>query len=113
MEKLKEFIEKKKEKSASRRPRYGTRKLSVGLVSCVLGYCIFMSPTVVSAQVEEGASEPTSSTSTEARVDTSDSGTESESDETKAVETPSAATNEVESPQAKVQYQKLLMKHQQ
>ena len=33
LEKLKEFIEKKKEKSASRRPRYGTRKLSVGLVS--------------------------------------------------------------------------------
>ena len=100
MEKLKEFIEKKKEKSASRRPRYGTRKLSVGLVSCVLGYCIFFSPTVVSAAVEDG-SESTSSTSIEARVDTSDSGTESESDETKAVETPSAATNEVESPQAK------------
>lgn len=101
LEKLREFIEKKKEKSASRRPRYGTRKLSVGLVSCVLGYCIFMSPTVVSAQVGEGVSEPTSSTSIEARVDTSDSDSESESDETKAVETPSAATNEVESPQAK------------
>lgn len=72
MEKLKEFIEKKKEKSASRRPRYGTRKLSVGLVSCVLGYCIFFSPTVVSAAVEDG-SESTSSTSIEARVDTSDS----------------------------------------
>ena len=100
MEKLRDFIEKKKEKSASRKPRYGTRKLSVGLVSCVLGYCIFFSPTVVSAAVEDG-SESTSSTSIEARVDTSDSGTESESDETKAVETPSAATNEVESPQAK------------
>ena len=71
MEKLKDFIEKKKEKSASRKPRYGTRKLSVGLVSCILGYCIFMSPTVVSAQVEEG-SESTPAT-IEASVDTSDS----------------------------------------
>ena len=100
MEKLKEFIEKKKEKSASRRPRYGTRKLSVGLVSCVLGYCIFLSPTVVNAQAVEGGSE-TESTRVETSADTSDSDSESESDETKAVETPSAATNEVESPQAK------------
>ena len=99
MEKLREFIEKKKEKSASRRPRYGTRKLSVGLVSCVLGYCIFFSPTVVSAQVGEGSE--STSTRVEASADTSDSDSESESDETKAVETPSAATNEVESPQAK------------
>ena len=100
MENLREFIEKKKEKSASRRPRYGTRKLSVGLVSCVLGYCIFMSPTVVSAQAVEDGSESTS-TRVEASADTSGGDTESESDETKAVETPSAATNEVESPQAK------------
>ncbi|QQE46503.1 Ig-like domain-containing protein [Peptoniphilus harei] len=99
MEKLREFIEKKKEKSASRRPRYGTRKLSVGLVSCVLGYCIFFSPTVVSAAVEDGSE--TASIRVEASADTSDSDSESESDETKAVETPSAATNEVESPQAK------------
>lgn len=99
MENLREFIKKKKEKSASRRPRYGTRKLSVGLVSCVLGYCIFMSPTVVSAQVGEGSE--STSTRVEASADTSDSDSESESDETKAVETPSAATNEVESPQAK------------
>ena len=101
MEKLKDFIEKKKEKSASRKPRYGTRKLSVGLVSCILGYCIFLSPTVVSAQAVEDGSESTPSTFTEASADTSDSDSESESDETKAVETPSAATNEVESPQAK------------
>ncbi|MBS6535128.1 SdrD B-like domain-containing protein, partial [Peptoniphilus harei] len=93
MEKLKDFIEKKKEKSASRRPRYGTRKLSVGLVSCVLGYCIFFSPTVVSAQVGEGASEASSSTSTEARADVSGGNKDTESadsKETKAVESPQA-----------------------
>lgn len=75
LENLREFIEKKKEKSASRRPRYGTRKLSVGLVSCVLGYFIFLSPTVVSAQVE-GTSEPTSSTPIEASANTSGGNTD-------------------------------------
>ncbi|MDU3086852.1 MAG: SdrD B-like domain-containing protein [Peptoniphilus harei] len=93
MENLREFIEKKKEKSASRKPRYGTRKLSVGLVSCVLGYCIFFSPTVVSAQVGEGASEASSSTSTEARADVSGGNKDTESadsKETKAVESPQA-----------------------
>lgn len=87
MENLREFIEKKKEKTASRKLRYGTRKLSVGLVSCVLGYCIFLSPTVVSAQVEEGASEVASSTSIETSADTASSNTEStESKETEAVD---------------------------
>ena len=76
MENLREFIEKKKEKSASRKPRYGTRKLSVGLVSCVLGYFIFLSPTVVSAQVGEGVSEPTSSTPIEASANTSGGNTD-------------------------------------
>ena len=115
MENLREFIEKKKEKSASRRPRYGTRKLSVGLVSCVLGYCIFMSPTVVSAQVEEG-SESTPATIEES-VGTSDSdsdvaesskpaaneekhdsveATNVESKDTEAVEAPAAAEEKSE-----------------
>ena len=101
MDKLREFLEKKKEKSSSRRPRYGTRKLSVGLVSCVLGYCIFLSPSVVNAQVGEGASEPTSSTSTEASAVTSASGTESGSAETKAVDNGSA--DKVEKSESTVQ----------
>gem|GEM_PF-1872497 len=111
MEKLRDFIEKKKEKSASRKPRYGTRKLSVGLVSCVLGYCIFFSPTVVSAQVGEGVSEPTSSTSietsepaaigTSADTDSSNTGS-ADSKETKAVESPAADTQATEINEASV-----------
>ena len=94
MEKLKDFIEKKKEKSASRKPRYGTRKLSVGLVSCVLGYCIFLSPTVVSAQVE-GAGESTPSNSIEASSDISGGNTDvAESSE------PAADTQATESTEA-------------
>ena len=49
MENLKKIIESKKLKSSDKKPRYGTRKLSVGLVSCMLGYFVFMSPTVVNA----------------------------------------------------------------
>ena len=56
MENLKKIIESKKLKSSDKKPRYGTRKLSVGLVSCMLGYFVFMSPTVVNAQAVEGAS---------------------------------------------------------
>ena len=101
LEKLREFIEKKKEKSASRKPRYGTRKLSVGLVSCVLGYCIFLSPSVVNAQVEEGASEVGSSTSIETSADVSGGDTEStKTKEKEAVvdtnETPVAEVAETE-----------------
>lgn len=39
-----------------RLPKYGMRKLSVGLVSCFLRYGIVSSPTIVSAQVIEGTS---------------------------------------------------------
>ncbi|MDU7114762.1 MAG: Ig-like domain-containing protein, partial [Peptoniphilus harei] len=56
MENLKNIIESKKLKSSDKKPRYATRKLSVGLVSCMLGYFVFMSPTVVNAQAVEGAS---------------------------------------------------------
>ncbi|WP_062551721.1 SdrD B-like domain-containing protein [Peptoniphilus phoceensis] len=88
MEKLKEFIEKKKEKSASRKPRYGTRKLSVGLVSCVLGYCIFLSPTVVSAQVADG----------EVSESTQISETREVSETSKASDTEAVESSKVESP---------------
>ena len=92
MEKLKEFIEKKKEKSASRKPRYGTRKLSVGLVSCVLGYCIFLSPTVVSAQVADGeVSESTQISETREVTETS-----------KASDTEAVESSKVESPAKEV-----------
>ena len=48
MDKFKEIIENKNQKS-NRKPRYGTRKLSIGLVSCVLGYAMLISPSVALA----------------------------------------------------------------
>ncbi|MDD7045226.1 MAG: YSIRK-type signal peptide-containing protein [Peptoniphilaceae bacterium] len=38
MDSLLEFIKQKKEKSSNRKPKYATRKLSVGLVSSMLGF---------------------------------------------------------------------------
>ena len=63
MENFKKIIESKKLKSSDKKPRYGTRKLSVGLVSCMLGYFVFMSPTVVNAQTVEVESDTTTSVS--------------------------------------------------
>ena len=63
MENLKNIIESKKLKSSDKKPRYATRKLSVGLVSCMLGYFVFMSPTVVNAQTVEVESDTTTAVS--------------------------------------------------
>ena len=47
--KFKRIIEFKKQKGSSRKPRYATRKLSIGLVSCMLGYALLVSPSSVEA----------------------------------------------------------------
>ena len=49
MHKLNDYIEEKKIKS-SKTPRYGMKKLAVGLVSCILGYTVLVSPGVVHAE---------------------------------------------------------------
>ena len=50
---FRQLIEDKKRKGEEKKPHYGTRKLSVGLVSCVLGFMMFLTPITASA---EGAS---------------------------------------------------------
>ena len=47
LEKMKEIIQKKK--GSKRRLRYSTRKLSIGVVSCMLGFWICITPTVAMA----------------------------------------------------------------
>ena len=54
--KLIEIIKRMQKEVLERSPKYGMRKLSVGLVSCFLGYAIMSNPTVVNAQVIEGTS---------------------------------------------------------
>lgn len=51
-----EIIKRMQKEVSERSPKYGMRKLSVGLVSCFLGYAIMSNPTVVNAQVIEGTS---------------------------------------------------------
>ena len=50
METLRKIIEEKKRKGEEKKPYYGIRKLSVGIVSWMLGHLLFFaSPVVVSA----------------------------------------------------------------
>ena len=50
METLRKIIEEKKRKGEEKKPYYGIHKLSVGIVSCMLGHLLFFaSPVVVSA----------------------------------------------------------------
>lgn len=44
------IITEKRAKSSNERPRYGLRKLTVGVVSCLLGYMMFMTPNVTLAK---------------------------------------------------------------
>ncbi|MDU1316282.1 Ig-like domain-containing protein, partial [Anaerococcus hydrogenalis] len=46
---VKRIIEQKKLNSSKRKPKYATRKLSIGLVSCMLGYALLVSPSSVEA----------------------------------------------------------------
>lgn len=44
------IITEKRAKSSNERPKYGLRNLTVGVVSCLLGYMMFFTPNVVAAQ---------------------------------------------------------------
>lgn len=47
------IITEKRAKSSNKRPKYGLRKLTVGVVSCLLGYMMFFTPNVVAAENEK------------------------------------------------------------
>ena len=47
---FKKIITEKRTKSSNERPKYGLRKLTVGMVSCLLGYMMFMTPNVTFAE---------------------------------------------------------------
>lgn len=46
---FKKIIEEKKLNDSKKKPKYATRKLSMGLVSCMLGYALLVSPSSVEA----------------------------------------------------------------
>ena len=49
IQKMKDLIEQKKLRGSNRKPRYATRKLTIGLVSCMLGFTLLISPSSVLA----------------------------------------------------------------
>lgn len=52
MKKFMNVIEKRKELNQEKTPKYGTRKLSVGLVSCMLGFSLIIAPSYSKAAEE-------------------------------------------------------------
>ena len=50
LEKMREFLRRKKEKGVRRELKYGIRKLSIGVVSCVIGLCTCITPTMLSEE---------------------------------------------------------------
>ena len=57
IKKMKDLIELKKLRGSNRKPRYATRKLSIGLVSCILGFTLIISPSSVLADEATDATE--------------------------------------------------------
>ena len=58
--KMTDLIEQKKLAGSRKKPKYGTRKLTIGLVSCMLGFTLLVSPTDVWADEAEATETATS-----------------------------------------------------
>lgn len=87
--KFKRIIEYKKQKGSIRKPKYATRKLSIGLVSCMLGYALLVSPSSVEAAELEANNQAVEESTTEETADTNDAANEetTTTDETTTEET--------------------------
>ena len=86
--KFKRIIEFKKQKGSIRKPKYATRKLSIGLVSCMLGYALLVSPSSVEAAELEANNQAVEESATEETADTTEETTttdETTTDETEAL----------------------------
>lgn len=59
------IITEKRAKCSNERPKYGIRKLTVGVVSCLLGYMMFMTPNVTLAEKVEAKVESTEAANAE------------------------------------------------
>lgn len=103
--KFKRIIEYKKRKGSIRKPKYATRKLSIGLVSCMLGYALLVSPSSVEAAeldnraVAEETAEPETTSGEDNLVEENEENKEDLSEENKeeapAVDAGSAETENI------------------
>lgn len=99
------IITEKRAKSSNERPKYGLRKLTVGVVSCLLGYMMFFTPNVVAAdKVEQPVSHIEATVESTEVANTENVEEESEQQEAEAVETTEAAeSKEAEQPVSHVE----------
>ncbi|MBS5988793.1 YPDG domain-containing protein, partial [Anaerococcus hydrogenalis] len=86
--KMAEVIEKKRALSEEKTPKYGTRKLSIGLVSCMLGFSLIIAP---------GSSKAAEGTETPKTVSEENIQERPAVDETKPAEAPAEEVKPVES----------------
>ena len=97
--KFKRIIEFKKQKGSSRKPKYATRKLSVGLVSCMLGYALLVSPSSVEAAELDSENQAVAEETAETETTSEENPVEENKEtETPAEETPAEESKE-ESPE--------------
>ena len=95
------IITEKRAKSSNERPKYGLRKLTVGVVSCLLGYMMFFTPNVVAAEKVE---QPQAIEATVEATEVENVDEESEEPKEEAVEaTEAAETAETKQPVSHVQ----------
>ena len=86
--KFKRIIEYKKQKGSVRKPKYATRKLSIGLVSCMLGYALLVSPSSVEAAELDSENQAVA----EETAETETTSEENPVEENKETETPAEET---------------------
>ena len=82
--KFKRIIEYKKQKGSIRKPKYATRKLSIGLVSCMLGYALLVSPSSVEAAELDSENQAVAEESAETETTSEENLTEENKEETPA-----------------------------
>ena len=101
--KFKRIIEYKKQKGSIRKPKYATRKLSIGLVSCMLGYALLVSPSSVEAaeldSENQAVAEETAEPETTDEEDLVEENKETETPAEGAVEETPAVASEKEVPE--------------
>ena len=102
--KFKRIIEYKKQKGSVRKPKYATRKLSIGLVSCMLGYALLVSPSSVEAaeldSENQSVAEETAETETKSEENQVEENKETEPPADKTVEETPAVESKEEVPEA-------------
>ena len=89
------IITEKRAKSSNERPKYGLRKLTVGVVSCLLGYMMLFTPNVVAAENEKADQSQTVEATVESTEVNNGENVEEESEQPKGEDAEIAKTEKL------------------